>query len=154
MLFDLVLIRIYQPCSKLRSLRILELQFGRTYGIDAAYRVLRTLAADPSGSCPDDKETRPTAKDRLLQKLHVAHTEHYESALQVVLYDVTTLYFESARDSDEYKVPGYSKDGKHTDPQILVGLLTNTDGFPLGYETFTGNTFGGRYSGGCSPPDS
>ena len=132
LLFDLVLMRIYQPCSKLRSLRLLETQFGRSYGKDQAYRLLDKLAEDEHAS-----------KTRLEHILYAAHAEHYNTPLTVVLYDVTTLYFESARDGDEYKLPGYSKDGKHKDPQILVGLLTNLSGFPLGYETFGGNTFEG-----------
>lgn len=133
LLFDLVLTRIYQPCSKLRSLRILETQFGRSYSFQTAYRLLGKLAEDTHKS-----------KIQLEQKLYAAHMQHYNVPLTVVLYDVTTLYFESARDGDEYKLPGYSKDGKHKDPQILVGLLTNINGFPLGYETFAGNTFEGN----------
>lgn len=133
LLFDLVLMRIYQPCSKLRSLRLLETQFGRSYSPQAAYRLLGKLAADKHES-----------KTLLEQKLYAAHQTYYDTPLTVVLYDVTTLYFESARDGDEYKLPGYSKDGKHKDPQILVGLLTNLAGFPLAYETFAGNTFEGH----------
>ena len=133
LLFDLVLTRLYQPCSKLRSLRILETHFGRSYSFQAAYRLLAALADDTRHSKP-----------RLEQRLYVAHQTHYGTALTVVLYDVTTLYFESARDGDDYKLPGYSKDGKHKDPQILVGLLTNLAGFPLAYETFAGNTFEGH----------
>ncbi len=133
LLFDLVLIRIYQPCSKLRSLRLLETQFGRSYGKDQAYRLLGKLAEDKHKS-----------KTLLEQKLYTAHQAYYTTPLTVVLYDVTTLYFESARDGDEYKLPGYSKDGKHKDPQILVGLLTNLGGFPLAYETFAGNNFEGH----------
>lgn len=133
LLFDLVLTRIYQPCSKLKSLRILQVQFGRSYSFQTAYRLLSSLAEDKHKS-----------KHQLEQKLADSHTKFYGNSLTVVLYDVTTLYFESARDGDEYKVPGYSKDGKHKDPQILVGLLTNTEGFPLAYETFAGNTFEGH----------
>ena len=133
LLFDLVLMRIYQPCSKLRSLRLLEAQFSRNYSKDQAYRLLGKLAEDKHQS-----------KTILEQKLYKAHQTYYDTPLTVVLYDVTTLYFESARDGDEYKLPGYSKDGKHKDPQILVGLLTNLAGFPLAYETFAGNTFEGH----------
>lgn len=133
LLFDLVLTRIYQPCSKLRSLRILETQFGRRYSFQTAYRLLAKLAEDKHKS-----------KIQLQQKLYAAHQTYYDALLTVVLYDVTTLYFESARDDDEYKLPGYSKDGKHKDPQILVGMLTNLSGFPLAWETFAGNTFEGH----------
>lgn len=133
LLFDLVLMRIYQPCSKLRSLRLLEAQFGRSYSFQTAYRLLAKLAEDEHRS-----------KTILEQKLYSAHQTYYGTLLTVVLYDVTPLYFESARDGDEYKLPGYSKDGKHKDPQILVGLLTNLAGFPLAFETFAGNTFEGH----------
>ena len=133
LLFDPVLMRIYQPCSKLRSLRLLETQFGRSYGKDQAYRLLGKLAGNEHHS-----------KTQLEQQLYTAHQTYYGTPLTVALYDVTTLYFESARDGDEYKLPGYSKDGKHKDPQILVGLLTNLAGFPLAYETFAGNTFEGH----------
>ncbi len=133
LLFDLVLLRLYFPCSKLRSLRLLKTQFGKSYGIDAVYRLLPKLADEQRGS-----------KDRLLKKLYDAQSRYYTSQLTVILYDVTTLYFEAARDEDEYKLPGYSKDGKNKDPQILVGLLANTEGFPMGYETFPGNTFEGQ----------
>jgi transposase len=157
LLFDLVLMRVFQPCSKLRSLRLLESHFGRSYAKDQAYRLLKSLAdtgeeesevkpnlENESEAPVEPKETKePITKTLLLQKLHAAHLQYYGSTLAVVLYDVTTLYFESARDGDEYKRPGYSKDGKHNDPQILVGLLTNISGFPLGYETFAGNTFEG-----------
>ena len=65
------------------------------------------------------------------------------SDLALVLYDVTTLYFETF-DTDELRVPGFSKDSKSQQPQIVVGLLVTREGFPLGYEVFKGNTFEGK----------
>src|SRR3990167_9787239 len=138
LLRDLVLARIWQPGSKLQSLRLLAAQFGRGYTKDQVYRLLDRLGATPPASTtPTHREERPilTPKECLLRQLHTAHVAHFGGDLTVVLYDVTTLAFETARAGDEYKVPGYSKDGKHHDPQILVGLLTNLQGFPLGYET-------------------
>jgi hypothetical protein len=170
LLLDLVLMRIYEPCSKLRSLKLLDHVFHRHYPTTTAYRLLSSLephapkepdeqtlstsiateslpaislSPSSSPSLPPEEQF-PKPKEILLQKLHAAHMRYYGGALTVVLYDVTTLFFESARDGDEYKVPGYSKDGKHNDPQILVGLLTNMGGFPLGYETFAGKTFEGN----------
>jgi transposase len=63
--------------------------------------------------------------------------------LSLVLYDVTTLYFETF-EADELRVPGFSKDNKSQQPQIVVGLLVTREGFPLGYEVFKGNTFEGH----------
>lgn len=147
LLRDLVLARIWHPASKLQSLRLLAAQFGRGYTKDQAYRLLIRLGtAPPTEAVPTGRDVKqtPTPKERLLTQLHAAHSTHFGGDLSVVLYDVTTLAFETAREGDEYKVPGYSKDGKHKDPQILVGLLTNLQGFPLGYETFAGNTFEGH----------
>ncbi len=57
--------------------------------------------------------------------------------LTLVLYDVTTLYFE-AENEDELRNVGYSKE-RRVDPQIVVGLLVDRGGFPLGMGSFEGN---------------
>jgi len=61
----------------------------------------------------------------------------------VLFYDVTTIYFE-ASEADDYRIAGFSKDGKHQNPQILLGLLVGKDGYPIGYEIFEGNTYEGH----------
>ena len=50
--------------------------------------------------------------------------------IRVSFYDVTTLYFEASSEDDLRKV-GFSKDGKFTEPQIILGLLTSLEGYPL-----------------------
>jgi transposase len=57
----------------------------------------------------------------------------------VVFYDMTTLYFE-ASEEDDYRITGFSKDGKHQQPQIMIGLLVSSHGYPIGYQIFEGNT--------------
>ena len=57
----------------------------------------------------------------------------------VVFYDMTTLYFE-ASEEDDYRIPGFNKDGKHQQPQIMIGLLVSGHGYPIGYQIFEGNT--------------
>ncbi|GHT24772.1 hypothetical protein AGMMS4957_18350 [Bacteroidia bacterium] len=47
----------------------------------------------------------------------------------VVFYDVTTLYFETDT-ADELRKTGFSKDGKHACPQIVLGLLVSSGGYP------------------------
>jgi transposase len=54
-----------------------------------------------------------------------------------VLYDVTTLYFE-AQEEDEYRKSGMSKE-RRLEPQIILGLLVDQHGFPLGLQSFEGN---------------
>jgi hypothetical protein len=55
-----------------------------------------------------------------------------------VLYDVTTLYFETDT-GDGFREPGFSKE-RRLEPQITVGLLTDVRGFPLQVHAFEGNT--------------
>jgi transposase len=57
----------------------------------------------------------------------------------MVFYDMTTLYFEVSEE-DDYRVAGFSKDGKHQQPQIMIGLLISNEGYPIGYQIFEGNT--------------
>jgi len=57
--------------------------------------------------------------------------------LSLVLYDVTTLYFEAENEDDLRKV-GYSKE-RRVDPQVVVGLLVDRGGFPLEVGCFEGN---------------
>jgi transposase len=54
-----------------------------------------------------------------------------------VLYDVTTLYFETD-EGDGFREPGFSKE-RRLEPQITVGLLTDVRGFPLTVQAFEGN---------------
>jgi transposase len=57
----------------------------------------------------------------------------------IVFYDMTTLYFEASKE-DDYRIPGFNKDGKHQQPQIMIGLLVSSHGYPIGYQIFEGNT--------------
>ena len=55
----------------------------------------------------------------------------------LVLYDVSTLYFETDA-GDGFREPGFSKE-RRLEPQITIGLLTDAAGFPLMVEAFEGN---------------
>ena len=57
--------------------------------------------------------------------------------ISLCLYDVTTLYFE-AEDEDSLRKVGYSKE-RRVDPQVVVGLLVDRNGFPLEIGCFEGN---------------
>ena len=61
----------------------------------------------------------------------------------VLFYDVTTLYFDSDK-PDKLRKPGYSKDGKHSNPQIVLGLLVSGDGCPLAYAIHEGSKYEGH----------
>jgi transposase len=60
-----------------------------------------------------------------------------------MFYDVTTLYFETDN-TDELREKGFSKDGKHSHPQVVLGLLVSRDGYPLSYSIFNGSQYEGR----------
>jgi transposase len=69
----------------------------------------------------------------------------FNTNVDVVLYDLTTLRFESTRtDLGELRQFGYSKEMRTDCTQVVLGLLTDTDGIPLCFETHPGNTFEGK----------
>ena len=56
---------------------------------------------------------------------------------------MTTLYFE-ASDEDDLRKTGFNKDGKHSNPQIFIGLLVAAGGYLIGYDIYEGNTYEGH----------
>jgi len=91
-------------------------------GINHLYRALDVLS--------DRKEE---VEDYLFRKRY----NLFNSQVDVVFYDVTTIYFESQRE-DVLRKYGFSKDGKIGSVQIVLGLLIDKEGFPIGYEVFPG----------------
>ena len=69
---------------------------------------------------------------------HACFASTTAQALTLVLYDVTTLYFETQKE-DSYRKSGLSKE-RRLEPQIVVGLLVDQTGFPLSVQSFEGNT--------------
>ncbi|NLE81931.1 MAG: IS1634 family transposase [Rhodococcus sp.] len=119
---DLVIARIVEPTSKIDALRVLD-----DLGADTvSYKtVQRHLAQVITGGYRD-----PIAR----------RCFEYSAAtggLGLLLFDVTTLYFEAEKEDDLRKV-GYSKE-RRVDPQIVVGLLVDRTGFPLEIGCFEGN---------------
>lgn len=117
----LCLARIVEPTSKIDALRVLS-----DLGVDSI------------------------DQNRLYRRLAKAATLDYRKAisqvcfeyvgsnnLSLVLYDVTTLYF-VVQEADEYRKPGMSKE-RRLEPQIIIGLLVDKNGFPLGLQSFEGN---------------
>lgn len=118
---DLVLARIIEPTSKLDSLRVLE-EVGR---VAQSYRTIT-------------RRLPVYAKPVWRQALSAACADHAGiGPATLLLYDVTTLYFETDTE-DEFRKPGFSKE-RRLEPQITVGLLTDPAGFPLQIEAFEGN---------------
>lgn len=128
LLNDLVLMRIVEPASKLRSIELIDTYFGIKHRRQRYYEAARRWL--------NLKETIEKQTLRFAQK-------RYDFDLSLLFYDVTTLYFETFTE-DELRKNGFSKDNKSQQPQILIALMVTPRGFPIGYEVFSGNTFEGH----------
>lgn len=126
---DLVIARVCEPKSKLATTDYIRRHWGEDYHYQQMYRYLDTLY-------DTQKET--------VQQISVEHTKGIlGGTITVAFYDVTTLYFESFRE-DDLRAPGFSKDGKTSETQFVLGLLVSQDGYPLSYSLFNGAQFEGR----------
>src|SRR5690606_38609473 len=104
---DLVLYRLVYPKSKLKTTEYLYRYAQKDYSEDEIYRYMDKLY---------------NSQKELIQQISYAHTlTILEGGINVVFYDVTTLYFEIDNE-DELRKPGFSKEGKHQNPQIVLGL--------------------------------
>jgi transposase len=63
----------------------------------------------------------------------------FDLKYDLLLYDVTSTYFEGEGKSNPMAKRGYSRDSRPDCPQVCIGLVVTTDGIPLGYEVFEGN---------------
>jgi len=127
---DLVIARVYQPTSKVSTQELLADDFDRPYSIKTIYRHLQVAL---------DKNIKQTFQQSLIQ---VAKKDLGDT-LQLLFYDVTTLAFDGQAKSI-LKSCGFSKDHRHHDPQIVIGLVVNKLGLPLYFDVFPGKTFEGH----------
>ncbi len=129
LLKQLVLVRLSHPASKLKTTQYLHRYFSINIKEDRIYRYLDKVYSD-------HKET--------LQQISYHHTKKILGGIiRVVFYDVTTIYFQ-IDDEDDLRKRGFSKEGKHQNPQIVLGLLVGIEGYPLAYEIHEGNKFEGH----------
>ena len=126
---QLVICRIAYPKSKLKTTQYLYRYKQIDWSEDQVYRYLDKLY---------------TSQKELVQRISYEHTlKTLNNKISIVFYDVTTLYFEIDQEDDLRKT-GFSKEGKHQNPQIVLGLLVSRNGYPLAYEIFEGNKFEGH----------
>src|SRR5882724_1101116 len=64
----------------------------------------------------------------------------FHADFEVLLYDLTSTYFEGEMEQNPKAKRGYSRDGRPDCLQVVIGLVVTTDGFPLAYEVMDGNT--------------
>ena len=125
----LVIARLAFPLSKLKTIEYLNRYQGLSIEVDTIYRFLDKLNKD--------------LKEQV-EQINFKHTQKIlNNNIGIVFYDMTTLYFE-ASDEDDLRKTGFSKDGKHSNPQIFLGLLVALGGYAIGYDIFEGNIFEGH----------
>lgn len=125
----LVIARLAFPLSKLKTIEYLYRYQGIRLDLDGVYRFLDKLNKD--------LKTK-------VEQISFEHTKRVlNNNISIVFYDMTTLYFE-ASDEDDLRKTGFSKDGKHSNPQIFLGLLVGLGGYAIGYDIFEGNIFEGH----------
>lgn len=128
LLRHLVITRLVYPVSKLKTTDYLFKYKGVEISVYTIYRYL-------------DKFHKEYLEQ--VKAISLKHTlQLFSNDLSIVFYDVTTLYFE-ASEEDELRKTGFSKDGKHQQPQIVLGLLVSENGYPLDYDIFEGNKYEG-----------
>lgn len=126
---DLVLYRLVYPKSKLKTTEYLSRFANKDYSEDEIYRYMDKLY---------------NTQKELVRQISYDHTlKVLPQGIQVVFYDVTTIYFETDYEDDLRKT-GFSKEGKHQNPQIVLGLLVSEGGYPLAYDIFEGKQYEGH----------
>ena len=125
---DIVVARLVNPTSKLKTVDYLYRYQGKTISPDSIYLFLDRL---------NDRHSQQA------QQIAYQHSRKILKCINAVFYDMTSLYFE-AEDEDDLRKIGFSKDGKFQNPQIMLGLLVGENGYPIGYDIFEGNTFEGN----------
>jgi transposase len=115
--------RLANPTSKRESCKILDDQFGKEVLLDRVYRMMDQLEPQIS---------------KMQNLVRCASLRLLKNKVDIMLFDVTTLYFESV-DVDDLRNFGYSKDQKYHCTQAVLALATTGDGLPIGYELFEGN---------------
>ena len=124
--FSMVVDRLLKPKSKLAMFNNKDDYFSinSSLNLNHIYRSLDILALN---------------KESIEKSLFNRNCNLFNISTDIVFYDVTTFYYESKNENDLKKF-GYSKDGKFGDVQVVMGMLIDKNGLPIGYELFSGNT--------------
>jgi len=128
LLNDLVAMRIFEPSSKLRAIELMKNYFGITHRRQRFYESAKHWL---------------DLKERIEKQTLSFAKAQYSFDFSLLFYDVTTLYFETFTE-DELRKNGFSKDNKSQQPQVVIALMVTPEGFPVGYEVFSGDTFEGH----------
>ena len=104
------------PTSKAATVEYLKNHFDEDVDLSKIYRYLDKLSDH---------------QHEIVQDISVRHTEKlFGGNIGVLFYDVTTLYFEADYE-DELRKTGFSKEGRHSNPQIILSLLVSLGGLKV-----------------------
>lgn len=123
-------------CAPSSELRISDFWYGRT--------ALDDLLGVPSAKVNDDRLYRGLdqllgQREGLFHHLQKTYGELFGTTFDVLLYDITSTYFEGAAAGNAQAKRGYSRDHRPDCVQVCIGLVVTPDGLPLAYEVFDGN---------------
>ena len=97
----------------------------------------RVLTSDTLYRCLDKLVVHKRA---FFSFLRTRWTTLFDARFDVLLYDLTSTYFESDPPFDDKRRFGYSRDKRSDCVQVVIALIVTPDGFPLAYEVMPGNT--------------
>lgn len=129
----LTLARFCAPCSELH---IADFWYGKT--------ALDDLLGVPAKKVNDDRLYRALDallphKDALFRHFQQVYGELFATTFDVLLYDITSTYFEGQAKGNVQARRGYSRDGRPDCVQVCIALVVTPEGLPLAYEVFDGN---------------
>lgn len=121
---QLIYQRIKQPLSVYSTYKSMKKENFDTFSKNSFYRSLDYISEN---------------KNTILKNLNQKIKDKINRNINVLWFDSTTSYFETFK-RDGYKKPGFSKDGKFKEDQIVIGMATDENGIPLHYKVYPGNT--------------
>lgn len=129
----MVLNRFIEPFSKLRTSEWKDNIFFEDFKDIQLHHLYRSL------------DILKDNKDLLQKELYTKQQELFKEKVELVFYDLTTIYIESDKnENSNLKRFGYSKDNKTDCVQVILALILNENKVPIGYEIFPGNTYEGH----------
>lgn len=121
LLKDLVLYRLVYPKNKLKTTEYLYRFAQKVYSEDDVYRYIDKLY---------------NTQKEMVQQISYDHTlQILPNKISVVFYDMTTIYLDTDYE-DDFSKTDFSKEGKHQNPRIVLGLLVSEGGYPLAYDSY------------------
>jgi transposase len=123
-------------CAPSSELQVADFWYGKT--------ALDDLVGVPPDKVNDDRLYRGLDallphKDGLFRHFHQVYGELFGTTFDLLLYDITSTYFEGQGAANPQARHGYSRDGRPDCIQVCIALVVTPEGLPLAYEVFDGN---------------